>query len=406
MRWKIITSVAAGGVVLALACVTPQAASAAAGSTAGLASAEASSGEAPSPTFTEVGFAHPVSLDSALTVSDALGTDVVGYHFTSDTIVGDFWPDAGMSSDEFLAQIDAGTGTAPEIVSVYVPADEVSEVQRRGVYDVLGADLPVFDAPDPDLSLMTGPERDESRGTAARAPGDTWQPVDAEAQVTDSGSNLAITAKYSWWGLSPFAAPVVMADHWGMEFQFDFYTIMRPHLGGEYPAFYGRRPFCGNTYEYYKDWAAASTRPYNWYAYVISGPDYIVAPGTLGLYGDFNDLSDFCTVSTIAVGMAQPKAMPDSYGDNFLTINMYPLRGNETKSTLGAIVQPVSRNHCEQNPSMPLMDCMGVTPGDYPGPGPKTSRMVLNNVNNNKAPNLCWYSANFGTTAADIWSCF
>ena len=125
------------------------------------------------------------------------------------------------------------------------------------------------------------------------------------------------------------------------------------------------------------------------------------------MYGDFNDLSDPCNVSTIAVGMAQPSMMPNSYGSNFLSLYLYPLRGDDAQSKIGAIVQPVSRQHCESNPTMPLMDCMGVTPGTYPGPGSSNSRMVLNDARGKVAPDLCWYSGEFGNSAAalEFWDC-
>lgn len=365
----------------------------------------------PKPTYGELDFAHPVSLQDAMSVTRASGVDIHGYHFTTDSIIGDYWPGSGMTAEEFLTRVEKETGTAPEIVSAYVLADELeaARTSQRSTPNLLGADLAQFDAPNADASRMNANRPEQTDGGEIRSLGasDTWQPNSVEGQVVaTSSTTLEITGKYSWWGLSPFNSPLVMADHWGMEFQFDFYTTLRPHLGSIYPIGYGYRPQCGATAISYKDWAAASTRPYSWYAYVINGPDEIVAPATLGMYGDFNDLSDPCTVSTIAVGMAQPQVMPSSYGDQFLTIRMYPERGDDVQSVLGAIVQPVSRTWCEQNPSMPLMDCMGVTPGAYPGPGPASSRMVLNNGNGKKAPDLCWNSEQFGTIPATYWSCY
>jgi len=48
---------------------------------------------------------------------------------------------------------------------------------------------------------------------------------------------------------------------------------------------------------------------------------------------------------------------------------------------------------------------MGVTPGSYPGPGPATSRPVLGDWRNKQAPDLCWYSDNYGNDAPIIWNC-
>lgn len=365
-------------------------------------------------TYVELEFAHPVSLESALTLTDGDGIRVEGYRFESSSIAGDFWPDAGLSAEDFLAEIAAATGTAPEVVGAYVDsADHAKRAPEVGPFAdaPLGAELPVYVAPPGDPVVMS--EDLSPASTEGEAPGDvgplavneTWQPTTAEAMVTPSGTTLAIRAKYNWYGTNPFASPTRMADHWGMEFQFDFYTKARPHQGPP-PTLYGKRPYCGTTTPSYKDWAAASTRPFSWFAWVISGNSQIVAPNGLGLYGDFNDLSDPCTVSTIAVGMAFPRAMPHSTaGTNQLALAMYPKKGDDVQSVLGAIVQPVSRTHCERYPNMPLMDCMGVAPGTYPGPGRSENRMVLNSVNGRKAPSLCWYSPNYGDSPAQLWSC-
>ena len=163
---------------------------------------------------------------------------------------------------------------------------------------------------------------------------------------------------------------------WGLEFQFDFYTTNRGVVGDENIPNLGVRPWCGVIGTGYKDWAVASNRPFSWYAFVISGSNLILAPATLGLYGDYNDLSDPCTVSSIAVGMADPHQMTsDSSGNNHLKLSMFPAKGMDSQSRVGAIVQPV------------------------------TSRMVLNAANNNFAPDLCWYSAGFGTIPAVVSTC-
>lgn len=374
------------------------------------------------PTFAEVPFAHAVSLESALSITEVDGIQVDGYHLVSDTLVGDYWTSGGLTVDQFLTEVQNVTGTAPEVSAAFVDGQALEQLNsaQRGVSSdrVIGRDLPVFDAPDadPEKVALVGasraadervePEAESSSSTAAYER--TWVPNDATAQVQSfSSTNLAIVGKYSWYGLNPFASPIVMADHWGMEFQFDFYTQMRPNLyNNPLPWGYGKRPHCGSTSTLYKDWAAASTRPYNWFGWVIDGQNMVAAPGSMGLYGDFNDLSDPCDVSTIAVGMAAPWNMPSTLGGtNELDLRLYPLRGEDSSSRLGAIVQPVSRSFCESNPTMYLMDCMGVTPGDYPGPGQSGNRMVLNQANGWHAPNLCWYSGNFGNDLAQWWGC-
>lgn len=169
---------------------------------------------------------------------------------------------------------------------------------------------------------------------------------------------------------------------------------------------YGSRPYCGVGNDSYKNWAAASNRPFDWFGWVVAGQNTVVAPGSIGLYGDYNDLSDPCTVSSIAVGAANPWQIPSTAGSTQeLLITMYPNKGMDASSKIGALVQPVSRAWCESHSWMPLTDCMGVTPGSYPGPGPSSSRPVLGDWRNKRAPELCWVSQNYGNNAPIFWDC-
>lgn len=357
-------------------------------------------------TFEELAFAHPVSLISAVTVTEGAGVPISGYHFESDSIIGDFWSDRGLSVEEFIAEVEAKTATAPEVVGAYVDANryaESIESSRTDAPPILGEELPIYDAPDADPSLDAFAEDTASDTSTRTAAAHTWQPSSAEVMIGPMGDNLSISAKYRWQTSDPFSSALAMADHWGMEFQIDFYSSHPLPSDATLP---GIRPLCGTSIVHYKDWAAASNREFDWFGWVIAGPDFVVAPGALGLYGDYNDLTDPCKVSTIAVGMAQPHAMPhDTMYQEHLSLYMYPLKGSEAQSTVGAIVQPVTRQWCEWYPNMPLTDCMGVVAATYPGPGPDSSRLVLNNANNYKAPSLCWYSPNFGNTPAQTWSC-
>ncbi len=364
-----------------------------------------------------------MSLKSAATVKTSNGQRILGYHILSDSNTGDYWVDGGLTVNEFLADIKAMTGTAPEVVSAWVPGQKRSnssgQAASRTVLEAtpLGADLPEFDAPDavvtPALLPRYGaPEQSaQSRISAMSASGASeWAPTSAEAMIRDQGSNVSITAKYSWYGTNPFAAPYNMAEHWGMEFQFDFYTRNKGVYGDENRPNYGQRPFCGTGAgdDSYKDWASASNRPFNWFATVVDGTSTIVAPRQLGFYGDYNDLSDPCNVSSVTVGVAAPWRIPSTIaGTQEVMVQMYPQRGLDTQSTVGSIVQPVSRGWCETYPFMPLTDCMGVLTDGYPGPGITTNRPVLGDQRGWKAPDLCWVSQNYGRNSSDTfsWDC-
>lgn len=361
--------------------------------------------------FVTLDFAQPVTLSDAMTIQRASGVEVQGYHFESDSITGDFWPDGGMSQDEFLADVAKKTGTAPEVTSVYVRAAEYQKAagSLRSAA-LLGAELPAFDAPDADPTLMPKATQDQPTATSRAAASTTWQPTTVVSEVKRTSTNVAITGFYSWFSdnnSNPKAHPAYMASSWGMEFQYDFYTTMRPNaVGAPIPIGYGTRPVCGTTTINFKDWAVASNRPFNWFAWITLGTTpRVAAPSTFMLYGDFNDLTDPCTVSTIAVGMANPQAVSNLYTSVQLELQMYPKLGSDATSKLGAIVQPVSREHCNRFPDFALTDCMGVTPGAYPGPGPSDPRMVLNSTNNKQAPNLCWFSPSYGNTPASYYTC-
>lgn len=190
-----------------------------------LAATAAAEDDIPKATFQELRFAHPVSLESAVTVVEGAGVAISGYHFESDSITGDFWPGSGLSVEEFLAEIEVKTATAPEVVGAYVDADMYAEsvkTSRNATPPVLGESLPVFDAPDADPSLAAIDADEESSESSPKiAAGDTWHPTTAEVMIGSMADNLSISAKYHWTGSNPFASPLVMADHWGMEFQVD-----------------------------------------------------------------------------------------------------------------------------------------------------------------------------------------
>lgn len=367
-------------------------------------------------TISLVDFDHPVSLPDAATIRTANSQDVIGYRFDSDSMVGDFWVDTNQSLASFLEDVETKTGTVPEVTGAYLEVPQSGKEGDRLRHEndavVIETGLPEFDAPDasPEAGLLEvrGNEdgsRAESSSVTARANTNTWRPNDAEGMVEDLGASVMITAKYSWYGVDPFASPLETADHWGMEFEFSFHTAMRTPIVPAAPPYV--RPNCGR--DDFKDWAAASNRYFNWFAMVAYGQDFVYAPGALGLYGDYNDLWDECTRTSVSVGMAVPHAMPSSIvGTNHLTIVMYPDRGQDTQSRLGANIQLVERYTCEQFPSIALTDCMGGNVS-YQYPSGSVSRMVLNAFPSGRpapfAPNYCWYSGNFGNDAAQPWDC-
>ncbi|MFF2486850.1 hypothetical protein ACFVSU_10640 [Microbacterium sp. NPDC058062] len=312
--------------------------------------------------------------------------------------------------DEFLAEMERLTGTQPEVVNAYLSADASADdtKARNAAARVIVTGYPEFHASAPNPSSDFRPsataEAPPEAGVAAASAAGRWDPEVAEVQILDLGSTINIIEKYSW--PDTFTSNVYnMPNHWGMEFTVDFWTSMRtPPPFYVPPVTYGYRPWCG--WGDYKDWAAASNDVFNWFAMVMDGNDYVYAPGQIGFYGDYNDLSDECTRSSVSVGMAQPWAMPySSWGSNEVMLSLFPDRGQDTWSKIDANIQAVERHTCETNTSMPLTDCMGATPSVvWPGPG-ANSRGVLSLSRNWTAPDKCWVSLDWGTTDPLPWAC-
>lgn len=366
------------------------------------------------PTLQIISFDHAVDLPSATTIRSAYGAPVLGYHFESDFAVGDYWLGTEQSLDDFLANMSEMTGTSPEVVGAFVRPDALARSSRSagpgGQPPTLATGLPRYSAPAaspaPSFVEMSKEASDSVLPLSTRSTTDRWDPDTAEVRIEDQGDTVSITQKFYWTSLDPYATVYNMPDHWGMEFQVDFYSSHELRVLPVPPVGYGTRPICGE--DDYKDWASASNREFNWYALVIDSTDnYVYPPGDIGLYGDYNDLFDACTRSTVAVGMAQPLAMPySSYGSNEIAISMFPDRGQEETSVVGATVQVVERKPCEDHPDIALTDCMGVNEGaQWPGPG-SNARPVLDHGRGWRAPDLCWASAGFGTRQDPyVYSC-
>ena len=316
-----------------------------------------------------------------------------------------------MSVEEYLESIEKTVGTQPEVVGAYtvVTQEESSRLlSERGAEAPLVTGLPEFRAPLGRALQATSLEKaSEISMAAADAAPDTWAPDFANIQIYDlTTTTVQIVESYGWFQTDPYNSPNVMADHWGMEFQLDFYTAPRAWPPGT-PSFPNKdqRPNCAG--DDYKDWASVSNEPFDWYALVYVDEGTLFTPTNLGLYGDYNDLFDECTRSSVTVGMANPQVFPcgvNCYQN--MDLYLFPDRGQDDASTTGGLIQVVDRYMCEQATTMPLTDCMGATQywGDYPGPG-EPSRALLNPDRGWQAPDLCWMTENFGNWDPFRFSC-
>ncbi len=358
-----------------------------------------------------------MSLPDATSIQSSFGADVRGYNFESDSTVGDYWIGSSQTLDGFLAEMQSKAGTQPEVVGAYVDPDQFeSGVQARSAQTyVLETGLPEFaaspGAPSDEFTETTGEgelgttSKVGSDAMALDTPAGRWDPYMAEVQIRDMGTFVNIVEKYTWGGpLHPYDNIYNMPDHWGVEFTVDFWTTNKgaPSVQGSNT---GIRPSCGVSNDGYKDWAAASNREFNWFAMVIDGSDMVYAPGQIGFYGDYNDLFDECERSSVSAGMAQPYAMPYSIaGSNDVYLALYPDRGQDATSVIDGNVHAVERSTCEAFPTITLTDCMGANYATtFPSGAPL--RTTLAASRGWTAPNKCWYSDDWGSTAPIPWEC-
>lgn len=402
---RLVRTLAIGSLAVATALSGGTAAVGATGVQAGSAPLEVPDGTVVEvPILTEL--THPVSLADALAwAGTARGANPVeGVRFESDTVVGEYWMTEDRTPEAFLKAFKEDTGTEPEVVGLLsfesVPYEDV----LAGRIATETAEIPaeVFSAPPATLSEDSLEQRrgEEERPPSSErlAPGDTWVPRDAYSYITKSAAfpnSVQIKQTYQWFGLNPFSYPGKMPNHWGAEFGVDFYTDLPQYQAGT-------RPSCWPGWE---ESTAATNDAFTWWVMVSNGTEYVMDPGPIGFYGDYFDLLDECYRTSIAVGAADPRAIPDDPtggGTQWISITILATKGNAATSRIGGNVQALERYTCEQTPSAPLTTCMGLdTNRAWPGPGVR-SQLTKNVSPAWLAPDRCWYTPDFGSAAYDM----
>ena len=355
---------------------------------------------------------HPVSLQDAMAAAASnrmtIGSAVGGYKFEGDVVAGEYWPTEDLPPDKFLSEFQSATGTLPEVVGLLtMKSVSLEEAQRVEPTETLSLDAQVFVAP-PSAELpaskahelMAARAKQESTfrvGATTLTGGDTPQPRDAYVNVRPSAAfanTVEITQYYDWYGVDPFSSPLVIPNHWGMEFGVDLTT--------ELPQYQvGNRPTCWPGYE---EATAATNDLFTFWVMVIDGTEYIGSPGPAGFYGDYFDHFDACARTSITVGAADPNQIPWSTytGASTLYITILATKGNEATSRVSGNIQAIERYSCESTPSTPLTVCMGLDENiSWPGPGSQT-QLTKNTSTVWYAPSRCWYTPDFGSAAYDI----
>ena len=342
------------------------------------------------------------------------GAAVEGYKFEGDVVVGEYWPTEDIPPEKFLSEFESSTGTLPEIVGLLTKKSvPLKDVQRFERAKTLSIDAPVFVAPavaelpaskahelmaTKDLMAAKAKEESTTRvGATTLTGGDTPQPRDAYVSVTTSdvfANTVKIHQYYDWYGVDPFSSPLVIPDHWGMEFGVDLRTELPQYQVGS-------RPNCWPGYE---EATAATNDDFTFWVTVIDGTEYIGSPGPAGFYGDYFDALDDCARTSITVGAADPDQIPWSpyNGASTLSIMILATEGNEATSRVSGNIQALERYSCESSPSTPLTVCMGLDENiPWPGPGSQT-QLTKNTSPVWYAPDRCWYTPDFGSVAYDM----
>lgn len=373
-------------------------------------------GESAKVTRIDVPFEHGTTLAEAVRTTEVSDRPVLAYRFENDEVVGEYAPQSS-SPGEFLADFRAQFMTEPRIVGVVVAAsesDSIAVASRLSSTPLEAHGEEFTPAPVP-ANSPAAQKFVEPRERALKAAGDSyqpdasregslmsvqsstrWDPDQADIMVFRSDADTVYFQQYYAW-VSLETSPNRVPDHFGLEFEVNVYN---PTLDPQA----GTRPFC---LPGYKEQPFAIN--YNWTWYVFVGSPAGMVPGwasTLGAYADYNDVTDPCARNSIAIGFANPRAIPIWQGSTVydIMIAIQAPRGVQNAGQIGGVIQPVTTYGCEQSPNLSLTDCMGLVGVTWPGPGPD-SRTTLNEARNWTAPPKCWTSYGYGGVAPSVYTC-
>ncbi|MFF2389140.1 hypothetical protein [Agromyces sp. NPDC058104] len=371
------------------------------------AAAAESEGGAPSPElYVTVPFAHPVALDQAIKTTRVDGSDVLSYRFENPEVVGEYSP-ASQTPAEFLALFREQFGTDPQIAAVVIQRPNIGDIAQSTAraHRPIPTDAPEFRAAPVAIDSIANIEsRNRSWHDAGKAPAPRkaeatlastrWDPDQADIQIFRPNQGSVLFQQYYAW-VSLATSPNRVPAHWGLEFEVNIYTNQQTGA---------TRPWCSGAYR-----EDPFAKNYQWTWWVsVAGPNGNLAPGAadLGAYADYNDSLDPCNRNSMAIGLANPRAIPIWSGQTVYQLNAVIVapRGEDETGRIGGNVQAVTTTRCEDLPSMSLTDCMGVVTGVWPGPGDR-NRATLSESRNWIAPSKCWLSLNYGSTAPQPYQC-
>lgn len=330
---------------------------------------------------------HTVRLSDAIEAAAKLDDTVVAYGFTQDSIEGEYSP--SMPMDEFLQYFAEDYGTEPEISSIIlVRASDGSDRTEIVERSDLARAIPAFDAAPVTFGGRIADRLDERKAVwsdrttdvvVQRNPPD-WRPDFTAQAALNRGTQALVSGYFEWHGYGLDYLP----DDIGLEFE-----VNLRDESVAYPDAW--RPFCNITI---KDEFWAKNYGYTWVASNLG------SGGALGsTYADYNDLTDTCSLQSIAIGARYPKNLTYFFGpgsERALDIAIYTAKGSASSNWASGNVQAVTDTYCHSG-VWALTDCMGVTNiglvwGGYPTG--EYNMLTMNFSKSKWVPNYCWRTDN------------
>lgn len=341
---------------------------------------------------------HGLNLMNAEKVAAGLSEEVVGYRFENGNVVGEYSPDSSLSHAQFLELFLTDYGTEPLVTQLVVEREASSDDTglKRTQIAPLGADLPAASPPAVEYGggLL---DRNKQTNAAKSAPAAAtlaaspdWRPDQTNHGIFAAGGTPFFGQQFTWQGNG---LQTNLPSNVGLEFEIN-------QVNNSVFAPYNKRPACFDNQ--YKDRHWAKNYNYTWIATDWFGSSSAAA---MGAYADYNDLSDACGVSSIAVGLREPKALTSTggaYAMTTLDLVIYAPAGLASSVAFSGNVQAVSEHYCTASSlgqNMSNTDCMGVTEiqQTWAGyPAGTYNRGTLNITNGWTLPMRCWSTDNKG----------
>lgn len=362
----------------------------------------------PEETRVEIPLSGPRSLADAVMIKQVSGYPVVAFRFENDEIVGEFAVDGPSRVDEYLRNFFDVYGTQPQIVAavVVMPVEEAEKRSTQRTVQEVVAPGSIYDAPAVDElkidALLEGfranrPDAAATGAVEARTGSySTWKPTQAEMQIFRINSSTVYFSQFYWWdGYEAHNTALHPDDGW--EGEINIYTNHADYQSGTRGG-----DICGAAgSSSYKDRPFAKNHSWNWFALVNTGGGMGPVASNVGAYADYNDLSDPCNRSSMAIGIRTPQNIPWYAGDysQEVMLTIQAPRGLDNTGKISGVVQAVNETGCNLAPWLSSTDCMGLTASTA------GHRTTLNVSRAWTAPSRCWTSFDYGSATPVSYTC-